>query len=145
MLRAIQWLICALSGKGSLVSNQEILEKAITQAIAGGWKVHTYRPIDFEVREDLVSLLEVSELVEIITEEEIVSEPTNTYAYSKNDLLFNKQFARALWGEGENRSLGGSGYGWERYPLWKSNLEHMVTANDPIQYLGEHLTGVNEQ
>lgn len=122
------------------MTNEQILTKAIEKAIAGGWKVHTHKPIDFGVREDLVSLIEVPELVEIITEKEIISEPTDTYAYSKNDLLFNKQFAQALWGE-KQIWWGHENAPEARHeiPAFQYHLQQMVIADDPLEYLRENI------
>lgn len=41
------------------------------------------------------------------------------------DIIYNHDFAKALWGE---KPLG-----------WRYHLQMMVVADDPIEYLGEHL------
>jgi hypothetical protein len=48
-------------------------------------------------------------------------------------LIFNHDFARALWGEAPADQDLPARYKWEEH------LMLMVIADDPIAYLGEHL------
>jgi len=96
-----------------------ILEQAITKAIAGGWEV------------DLETVL-----------------PEMAKKYSLyglqytgfSSLLFNHDFAKALWGE-EGQTLTGLRCSAQDgvIPYWQYHLQQMVIAPDPIQYLGENL------
>lgn len=94
------------------MSNQEILEKAIQKAIDGGWRANGSEP-DWNVKR-------VFEWLDLYDDHMIA------------DVIFNKEFARALWGEEPYSPVKGL-YRWQ----WK--LQQMVIADDPIAYLGEHL------
>lgn len=57
-------------------------------------------------------------------------------------LIFNHDFAKALWGEDfiishHANNLGQVG-SWHQ-TAWRHHLQQMVIADDPIKYLGEHL------
>jgi hypothetical protein len=65
-------------------------------------------------------------------------------------LIFNHDFAKALWGERKEVASDGlydvrgcqgqvSGATYENYEDWQYHLQQMVIADDPIAYLGEHL------
>ena len=110
--------------------NKEILEQAITKAIAGGWEV------------DLETVL-----------------PEMAKKYSLHglqytgfsSLLFNHDFARALWGEElhhetfiipkelSRRFAGTNDLAIK--PLWQYHLQQLVISDDPIQYLADNTTG----
>lgn len=53
-----------------------------------------------------------------------------------------QRFAKALWGE-EKVMAGTNGNQtvWFNAPNWVYNLQMMVVAEDPIEYLGAHLDG----
>jgi hypothetical protein len=101
------------------MTNQEILEKAIQKAIAGGWK-----PWWGDDR------LEVDETPYIKTYNDIYDEP-GFMEFAHEQVIFNHDFAKALWGEVPEKRV---------YPYgWKQHLQRMVIADDPIKYLGEHI------
>jgi hypothetical protein len=61
-------------------------------------------------------------------------------------ILFNHDFAKALWGESLRASAHGGSINdpegksiLRLIPLWQYNLQEMVITDDPIKYLGEHL------
>lgn len=76
-----------------------------------------------------------------------------------NELIFNHDFAKALWGEGKNRYVGliETGYypssvtgidnerlpieQWVKFNGWQYHLQQMVIAEDPVEYLATHLPG----
>lgn len=101
------------------MANKQILEKAIKKAIDGGWNFDHWR--------------RRSGLVE--------GEKPNGDA--ETSLIFNHDFAKALWGE--DRILGVDRcYRClvERDPFaWQYHLQQMVIAASPIEYLGAHLDG----
>lgn len=112
------------------MGNKEILTKAIEKAISNG--------LDWE--------LEVSD------KWIVVYKNGKGYNWSLGGgeflpgFIFDKEFAKALWGEGnmsiEGRKLDAGGmHMFDTQPIndWKSNLQQMVVAKDPIKYLGEHL------
>lgn len=99
------------------MSNQEILEKALRKAIDGGWDrlivVTFYNDLD------------------------------GTTAEYIEPIIFNHDFAKALWGEEiieefPFASEGSYKYS-ERQVAWKKHLQQMVVADDPIKYLGENI------
>ena len=105
------------------MSHKEILEQAITKAIAGGWDV------------DL---------------ETVLPEMTKRYSlyglqYSgPSSLLFNHEFAKALWGEASinYESIVTSQDGaidMSAHEGWQYHLQAMVIADDPIQYLADNM------
>lgn len=62
------------------------------------------------------------------------------------DVIFNHDFAKALWGEAELQGLDlvmadpdlfTGAKGATHY--WRYHLQQMVISDDPIKYLGEHL------
>jgi len=98
------------------MSNQEILEKALRKAIDGGWNrlivVTFYNDLD------------------------------GTTAEYIEPMIFNRGFAKALWGE--EPEYGIKRYGDERQDAgkfipWEYHLQQMVIAEDPIKYLGENI------
>ena len=98
------------------MSNQEILWEAINRAIEGGW------------------------------------DPSSELLYYVNELecpviIFNHDFAKALWGNvplytGPFMRVGNTSIEPKEClsaTAWKYHLQQMVIADDPIQYLGQHL------
>jgi hypothetical protein len=104
------------------MSAQKILEKAIQKAIAGGWQEEPLRSSDWKVLdEDTVDVLN----------------PDNKHHYlATSDIIFNHDFARALWGDGEYLPT------WDdpgERGNWQYHLQMMVIADDPMAYLGANL------
>ncbi len=106
------------------MTNQEILEKAIQKAIDGGYT-------------------NVPKFVGITIEqyaEDLLTNDNKPY-----DIIFNHDFAKALWGEpkevdfGKRDSGGMKIFGVPKTIGWQYHLQQMVIAEDPIKYLGEHL------
>ncbi len=107
------------------MSNQEVLERAIQKAIDGGW--------DMKYRGS--SLWNVRELSVTIADYPLHNSP--------EALLFNHDFAKALWGEDLVQNLDyrqsiTSDVAWV-FPAWQYHLQQMVIADDPIKYLGENI------
>lgn len=125
------------------MSNQEILEKAIKKAIDGGWKfpfgantyeIHKYikaqpESIAFGLREGWQD----------------DDDPGHLEGHwSIQELIFNHDFAKALWGEKHSAHEGqfvDGAHGMRWIPDWQYHLQQMVIADDPIKYLGDHLNG----
>lgn len=115
------------------MSNQQILEKAIQKAIDNKWDV---------------------ELTDILQEMQTWTSYRGQFSYPSG-LLFNHDFAKALWGEihsmkrhGATRfspegsihcSNCGVSSSSEIDHCWQYHLQQMVIADDPIKYIGEHL------
>ncbi len=91
--------------------DKEILEKAITKANNNGFKGTV---------EQMQSYIEAG-----MTDPLVIL----------GTLIVDKDFAKALWGEGGGGiSQGGTGkLGW-----W-NHLQNMVVSDDPIKYLGDNL------
>jgi hypothetical protein len=103
------------------VTNKEILTKAIQKAIDGGWRY---------------SNGDSHEL------------PQELYIYDEygvyQDIIFNHDFAKALWPRGEYKKGEHAPYGIDPNhdgikAEWQYHLQRMVISPDPIKYLGEHL------
>lgn len=120
------------------MTNQEILEKAIQKAIDGGWMTILAGTLcEWSVQ---LSPLDGKTIV-------VVTKLLSTYsAMSVNDVVFDHDFAKAVWPPkllkvsvtyhtsdmthpGERSVLDG----------WQYHLQQMVTAEDPIKYLGENI------
>lgn len=115
------------------MNKQEILEKAIQKAIESGWLVFGYKSEyeSAELTHDVISGMPTVRLS--------VKHKGRIFGYRGIPLLniiFNHDFAKALWGEDAGYDQG-SGLG-ELYG-WQYHLQQMVIADDPIQYLGEHI------
>lgn len=108
---------------------ESILEKAIEKAVDSG-----YRPMFW------VSLKEQKEAKswEATSRTIYWTVPGRYPGFAQNvkDLLFDHNFAKALWGECDDwRDQVIPMNGCERH------LQQMVLAKDPIVYLGEHIPG----
>jgi hypothetical protein len=117
------------------MSDQEILEKAIKKAIAGGWECidsgydHSGYEVDPEVK------------VKMILEPCCAEDANSLY-----ELIYNHKFAKALWGlefPGDSADFVPETPEWvacnSGYDYWQYHLQQMVIAPDPIKYLGENL------
>lgn len=98
------------------MDSQKILETAIQKAIDGGFNYQKW----------------------LVTE---ATRPLSTniihMTYSINDLIFNHDFAKALWGE--EPGIGAVPGFIDDAPNWQYHLMLMVIAEDPIAYLGENI------
>lgn len=75
------------------------------------------------------------------------------------ELIFNHDFAKAIWGDNVyftvyldmwgNRTTKDDPKGKKGHsnglPKWQYRLQQMVIADDPIAYLGQHLTPTHPQ
>lgn len=122
------------------MTNRQILEKAIQKAVAGGWDMFGWRDNVLEWKIDDRPFL--------------VFKPANIDAgvpvYSTKDIIFNHDFAKALWGEEfplEMKEVD-TGYGkvqmgvqgtWPGSNYFQYHLQQMVIAENPLDYLKEHI------
>lgn len=108
------------------MTNQEILIKAIQKAVEGGCKSAG----GLSMQGWLVAVRDYPDEVAFF------------------QLIFNHDFAKALWGDNpkiwesndsylDNDDSSDNGFIWN----WQYHLQQMVIADDPIKYLGEHLDG----
>lgn len=114
---------------GKSMTNQEILTKAIEKAVTGGFNFNHWRR-----RNGFI-------------------EGQSPNPDERTALIFNHDFAKALWGEKPyhhmmvmGKKSKGPGYEGRRsvkstpeYCNWQHHLQQMVIAYDPIAYLGEHM------
>lgn len=107
------------------MTNKEILEKSIQKAIDGGWV------------DGRVALKETQSIPEWA-----IPTPVSIA------IIFNHNFAKALWGDKEMRiktdmgyqsAFGGVKLTSVKMSAWKNHLQQMVIADDPIKYLGENI------
>jgi hypothetical protein len=113
-------------------SPKDILEKAIQKAIDGGWR---------KGRE--TGTIIVHENDYFLTDISI-----GLNGYDVNTIIFNHDFAKALWGVRWDEDRGckvhasvhsPDSMGDEYQDPWQYHLQQMVIAEDPIKYLGENL------
>lgn len=119
------------------MDDQQILTKAIEKAIAGGWTPgwQDRRPI---VRWGAQYAEDYDEGEGVMISGYHAKSNASMWFFPLKELIFNHDFAQALWGESEMGRLpkhglrvGASG--------WAMHLQQMVIADDPIKYLGENL------
>lgn len=121
------------------MNHKVILTKAIDKAIAGGWDTPSK---DFHVSEwtgkgEMLNNLGVKYGIVFNLPETLLGN-----IYHPTDLIFNHDFVKALWGvtHPDKQALLGDGVGDLGQPEWQYHLQQMVIADDPIAYLGEHLS-----
>lgn len=105
------------------MNDKEILEKAIKKAIEGGWKPNMKFVFQTAPRHDAY-------------------EPNSFTLELPQSLIFNPQFAKALWGDWPQLMKDVVPKGVKSVtdkPAWQYHLQNMVIAPDPIEYLGENI------
>ena len=121
------------------MTDQDILRAAAQKAIDNGWSgyMSLVRAEITKTAPDTVSLKKWIEFVD---------EAQTELGLSYKEIIFNHDFARALWGDEEcpydtfSKRTGPSGSGgpaedWYDGATWEFHLQQMVTAEDPIKYL----------
>ena len=118
------------------MDNQQILEKAIKKAIDGGWR-SPGKFIEYNPRVDTWT--------DGIVSFKIKGDTYFSTSLSVAYIIFNHDFAKALWGEaelkgldaiiGENDPISGA----TRTHYWQYHIQMMVIADDPIEYLGKNI------
>lgn len=122
------------------MTNQEILEKAITKAIKGGW-TFPWGQEYFRPKLDVVDNPDFGPSIWNHGEYEDWDEVT------WQEIIFSHDFAKSFFGTNEvcfNCGLEGKHdpYCAERTSYdeaWKYHLREMVIYDDPLAYLGENL------
>lgn len=108
------------------MNHQVILEKAIHKAIDGGWHYPAIEDGDYEIT--------------VLDEFWVQVGPISKYG--RESIIFNHDFAKALWGENLIQLARGNNIGQTityHAPAWQVRLQDMVIAEDPIKYLGENI------
>lgn len=104
------------------MDSKAVLEKAIQKAIDGGWvNYEDYKPVDLGAGD-------------------VGLEYAGSAVVLPHCMIFNQQFAKALWGE-EMVDAGMLLNLEYRHPTpaYRWHLQQMVIADDPIKYLGDNL------
>lgn len=105
----------------------------MTRAINGGWKHWSEFPECWLYDED----------------EDVFRDPDRG-TYQIEAIIFNHDFAKALWGTGDTPNklywdrkyasgTGGPEYDAFDGELWEFHLQQMVIAPDPLKYLGDNI------
>jgi len=111
-------------------NNKHILERAIQKAIDGGWQPYE---------------LSTGSITDKIRYTLKFTKPSQI-----RGLIFDQEFAKALWGEKEIRIIIGAEYSDEEEwgvpwnieditPKWKYKLSQMVISPDFIKYLEDNI------
>lgn len=111
------------------MTNKDILTKAINLAIAGGWLnwyKHPVEDISFDDEEGTIWVNTGKKNVTAIA------------ANSMESLIFNHDFAKALWGE-HKLTDPAPNKTFSDFKAWEYHLQQMVIDEDPIQYLEENI------
>lgn len=103
------------------MSHKAVLTKAINKAIDSGWKPN------FDIKRYRLTIgFKIEKPFEMSGAD-----------WSVNDIIFNHDFARAIWGTKKLKwSFNEYDFGYE---AWQLHLREMVIADDPLAYLGEHI------
>ena len=122
------------------MSNREVLEKAIRKAIDGGWKhANSLDNPDEWTLYDAFPAFNGEDSTKL-KHPFIELEGWNDY-FSVKELLFDHEFARALWGN-ELKKAQNFSYYWNEVGAdteWEFQLQRMVISPNPIDYLRENM------
>lgn len=122
----------------------EILTKAIEKAVDNGWNLGNdiYR---YKVIKPFGKTLYLSVLFKHPQQVSFDAYEIEETKWSINDIAYNKQFAKAFWGEGlfdlEEFQKARHFIYTEKTPIykWQYHLQQMVLKEDPVQYLGQFI------
>lgn len=107
------------------MTDQQILEKALEKATANGFLWKTFA-LKNRINAKLSPMVFLTPFL-----------PPFTFC-----LIFNHNFAKALWGEKEEIKSAKGEVLFRPYATgWQYHLQQMVIAEDPIKYLGDYLDG----
>lgn len=139
MMTIIAWRFSRQHMEGRGMTNQQILRKAIEKAIDSGWHMFYDDILRFDTMVDRwgVDVGISNKKIEFWLHWRPNTHPdtkTNVFACDIEKVIYNHNFAKALWGK--EQVMGEYGI---TGLAWIYHLQQMVIADDPIQYLGEHL------
>jgi len=119
------------------MTNQQILERAIQKAVDGGWDVlDKYEANQLNVQQDV---FEGNYVVAFLANDEPSGREILQHTFHWTEIIFNHDFAKALWGKSTFVHAIHHKTGEPDFPLWQYHLQQMVIAEDPIKYLGDTL------
>ncbi len=113
---------------------KRILTRAIEKAIANGWKRSPMTDMpNYEVNIG-------TESIGILFTDLSKKLPRTAYVLGSMELIFDHNFAKALWGDGKYHTQFETSDDVTHIDKlgWKDHLQQMVIADDPIVYLGAH-------
>lgn len=121
-----------------------IVTKAVQLAISNGWRKDEFRddkrftwpPKTIRLVEDRDYYANTGWWVESNEYRSLYAQVCQSDDYE--DLIYNHDFAKALWGENKIATMGLHTV-FNNLPAWAFHLTQMVIADDPIAYLGDHL------
>lgn len=128
------------------MTNQEILERAIQKAIDGGWDMFKHAG-QGKVPWYIVKggQMPTPKVVEswVPKDSLLICGIGMDHYYVWEHVIFNHDFAKALWGDGSmfdmtHKVQPDNSYKMNVKPAWQVHLQSMVIADDPIKYLGEN-------
>jgi hypothetical protein len=117
------------------MTNQEILTKAVEKAIKNGYGHYNSKDRD-ESTQSHNRIVSYNYAGSITVKDFAKS---GALIYTEQLSLFDPDFAKALWGESLLKATLWDVQETHELPAWQLHLMLMVIADDPIQYLGEHL------
>lgn len=132
------------------MSNKEILEKAITKAIDGGWDMFKHGS-QGKVPWYIVKggQMPTPKVVEgwVPKDSLLICGIGMDHYYVWEHVIFNHDFAKAMWNKDMPRDedyktedeLQEAFNVWKDQPTWQYHLQQMVIAPDPIKYLGDNI------
>lgn len=106
------------------MANQEILEKAIQKARENGWDTSHFKTLKADYKHP-----DESEFHDLLSD---------WHSISPLDIIFNHDFAKALWGVEPITEHVGYKASLTR-PAFAFHLQQMVISSDPLEYLGENV------
>jgi hypothetical protein len=119
------------------MTNAEILEKAIHKAIDNGLPMRHEKLKSFKYYKiEVDGYTEDSSVYGNIVQYSSGERRIEREWFSIEELIYNHEFAKALFGEKEVEYLG------MKMPLskaWEWHLQQMVVSDDPIRYLRDNL------
>lgn len=121
------------------MNDKEVLEKAIQKAIDSGFLPDITMD---DMGKWLVEVVPTGKWIRFHNSG--LGYSATTHDWSVNDLIYNHDFARTLWGEdayvyGHEYHAGQEVQYRSAQAKWQYHLQQMVIADDPVKYLMEHL------
>lgn len=105
------------------MTDKEILGRAIARAIEGGWDTNHFHTLKGNYKHP-----DESEFLDILGD---------WHKISPLDVIFNHEFAKALWGEHFPTKVNETTIAFSR--AWEYHLQQMVISPNPIQYIAKYL------
>lgn len=119
------------------MSHEAILDKAIQKAIGNGWDFFGWwgNNMRYEVGDWSDGTVDIT----LYQDYGGTTGEVMDWHGESPCVIFNHDFAKALFGEGIPSNRVWADNNFEYVPAWKTHLQKMVLADDPIEYLGKHL------